>query len=147
MSIKKIVFPKRECDSCTQCCQGWLWGEAYGKTFFPGKPCHFVGSSGCKIYKDRPKDPCVSFRCSWLENPEMFPEWLKPSLSKLIAVTSKTQNGILYYKIYECGQKIDSSVLNYLVLHALQNGVNMNIQVGGGWSNYGTQEFINDVNN
>ena len=72
---------------------------------------------------------------------------MKPNLSKVIAQKLTTKNGISFYKIFECGQKIDSSVLNYLVLHALQNGVNMNIQVGGGWSNYGTQEFINDVNN
>jgi len=137
---------KRECDGCTECCQGWLFGSAHGKNFWNGRPCHFVGDRGCTIYKDRPHDPCVTFRCGWLDDTQTFPEWLKPNLSKVIAQKLKTKSGIEFYKIFECGQKIDSTVLNYLVLHALQNSVNMNIQVGGGWSNFGTKEFLNDLN-
>ena len=71
---------------------------------------------------------------------------MKPSLAKIIAQKMKTKNGIDFYKIYECGQKIDSTVLNHLILNSLQNSVNISVQIGGGWANYGTKEFLNDLN-
>jgi len=145
MKTIPIISVNRTCDGCTICCQGWLWGEAHGKKFWSGRPCHFVGEKGCTIYKDRPEVPCVSFRCGWLDDHNTFPEWLKPNKSKVVASKQKTKNGIDYYKITECGEKIDSTILNYLILHSLQNSVNMTIQVGGGWANYGTQEYLADL--
>jgi hypothetical protein len=143
MSYKQV---KRECGDCSECCNGWLWGAAHGKQFYSGKPCHFVGPKGCTIYDDRPHNPCVIFRCGWLDDHDAFPEWMKPSLSKVIAQKLKTKSGIEFYKVWECGQKIDSIVLNNLILYSLQNGVNMNIQVGGGWASYGTREYLNELN-
>jgi len=145
MKTIPIISVNRNCNGCTMCCQGWLWGEAHGKQFWSGRPCHFVAEKGCTIYENRPEVPCVSFRCSWLDEPNIFPEWTKPNLSKILATKQKTKNGISFYKIIECGEKIDSTVLNYLILYSLQNSVNMNIQVGGGWANYGTQEYLADV--
>ena len=104
-----------------------------------------MGEKGCTIYNDRPQDPCVSFKCGWLDDPENFPAWMKPNLVKIIAHKQVTKNGIQYYRITECGQKIDASVLNYLILHALQNSINIVVQVDGGWTNYGTQQFLADV--
>ena len=139
---------QRTCGECTECCR-WLSGTLQiGESvipFYPGRPCHFVSTKGCTIYSSRPHDPCATYKCGWLENPVMFPEWLKPSLSKIIASKLTTTTGIEYYRINECGQKIDSTALNYLILFSLNNFVNLNIQVGGGWSNYGSAEFLRDI--
>jgi len=136
---------KRKCDGCTMCCEGYLSGEVRNKPFYYGRPCHFLGTTGCTMYEERPEHPCRVFTCGWLDDSEMFPEWMKPNLSKIIAHRKKTPNGFLYYKIYECGQKIDSKVLNYLILYSLNNSVNICVQVDGGWSNYGTQDFLKDI--
>jgi hypothetical protein len=136
---------KRKCDGCTLCCEGWLSGEVMGKPFYSGRPCHFLGTNRCTIYETRPEHPCKVFTCGWLNDDEMFPEWMKPTLTKIIAHRQKTINGFLYYKIYECGQKIDSKVLNYLILYSLNNSVNIRVQVDGGWTNYGSQDFLKDI--
>ena len=136
---------KRKCDTCTECCQGWLSGEAHGKKFYAGKPCHFVSTKGCTIYSRRPHDPCVIFKCGWLEDSEMFPEWTKPSIAKVLARKHTTPKGIEYYIIFECGQKIDAVILNHFIMYSLNNSVNISIQVNGGWNNFGTREFLEDV--
>jgi len=136
---------KRECDGCTECCQGWLQGVAHGKSFYPGKPCHFVSATGCSIYEDRPQNPCKHFRCGWLDELNLFPEWLKPNKAKIIAQKLRTKSGVEFYEITECGQKIDASVLNHLILTALSGGANFRIQIGGGWANYGDQKFLSDM--
>lgn len=137
--------PERQCGDCTECCKGYVWGEAHGKKFYAGRPCFYKGEKGCTIYENRPHDPCVTFRCGWLDAPDKFPEWLKPSISKLLAVKQRTKNGIQYYKILECGQQIDAIHLNYLVILALNDGVNVQIQIAGGYAQYGSHEFIEDM--
>ena len=75
---------ERSCGSCTKCCEGWAYGNIYGQELKPGTPCRFVeAGSGCSIYKNRPVEPCVVFKCAWLEDPEV-PDWVKPERSGLI---------------------------------------------------------------
>lgn len=135
----------RSCDGCTECCKGYVFGEAHGKKFYAGRPCHFMAEKGCGIYEARPDFPCRVFQCGWLTDYEMFPEWLKPNVSKVLAQKHTTKTDIEFYKIHECGQKIDAEVLNYLILHSLNNSVNISIQVAGGWSNYGTKDFVKEM--
>ncbi len=121
----------RNCNGCTECCNGSskLHGEIFGKHFHSGKPCHYVGESGCTIYENRPQDPCKRFRCEWLDNPEMFPEWMKPNLSKIIGIRRTTEKGNSILEIRECGQKIDSNILNYFYQYSMKHGINMDIEV------------------
>ena len=85
MSKKKktveVTFtpPPRECGDCTLCCQGVVSAEALGHSFYPGQPCHFMGTKGCTVYKDRPP-VCVDFKCAWLRDHQL-PEWFRPDLS------------------------------------------------------------------
>jgi hypothetical protein len=81
----KLVPVHRACGSCTACCDGHLTGEAYGKKFYPGKKCAFIGPSGCSIYDLRPKNPCVTFLCAY-KNQHSLPEWTRPDLSNVIFV-------------------------------------------------------------
>lgn len=132
----------RSCNGCTKCCEGFLYGVAYGKQFCHGKPCHFVDlGKGCTIYEDRPHSPCQTFKCAWvIDNQREFPEWLKPSLSNVIIVPRHIDD-ILYMDVVEAGSKIDSSVLNWLFLYSLERKVNMRVSIGGGHHNYGSKEF------
>jgi hypothetical protein len=79
-----IVSNKRECGTCTKCCEGWLTGDVRGHKMFPGKPCFFVEQGvGCKDYGNRPTNPCKTFSCGWKEVIEM-PEHFKPETSGVI---------------------------------------------------------------
>ena len=132
--------PDRSCDGCTKCCDGWLIGEAHGKPFFPGRPCHFVGKNGCTIYKSRPDNPCKSFKCEWLVNADM-PEWLKPDRANIIVV-DREKNGIKYWKVQEAGSKITVEAASWLIVHCLSNSINLFYSIGGGGYRFGTPEFL-----
>lgn len=129
----------RNCESCTRCCEGWLSGIVNGKAFSSGRPCHYKSIKGCSIYNTRPVDPCRSYQCEWLMNSDL-PEWLKPNLANII-ITRRIVDDIEYLEIIETGHTISGPVLNWLILWALGNSINLHYQVGGGWNFVGTDEF------
>ena len=138
---------KRQCDSCTKCCEGYLSGEGNGKTFYPGKPCHFLTiSKGCTIYANRPKDPCVSYSCEWLTNIEL-PEWLKPEIAKVI-ITKRTiaEKNLVYWDVIEAGEKMQANVLSWLILYSLNNKINLRWVIDGGVNWIGEKSFIDFMN-
>lgn len=139
----KLKAPDRKCGSCTACCEGWLWGSAHDKSFFPGKKCHFVCSTGCSIYNQRPEDPCRTFSCAWLTDQDrVFPEWFRPDLSGVVMKYVEWKEGEAYLEVWECGKKIDSSVLVYLILLSMNDGKNISVQVDRGWYHFGSEEFL-----
>jgi len=130
----KEVFekPQRSCDGCTACCQGTLSGSAHGHDFYPGKPCFFVTEKGCGIYENRPADPCKNFKCDWLEH-DYLPMWFRPDLSKII-VTKRKIDDEIWVSVAEAGQKMDSSVLSWMLIWAANNKHNIRYQIDGGWN-------------
>lgn len=131
---------KRECGTCTKCCEGWLAGEALGHSFYLGKPCHFVViGKGCSVYAKRPKDPCVSYKCSWIKNDDI-PMWMKPSEINAI-IDERVEKGISYLRISEAGSKLDSKVLTWLIQYALSKQINFVWQVDGGLNWIGSPEL------
>ena len=114
---------KRTCGTCTKCCEGYLSGEAFGHTFYPGKPCHFIAiGKGCSIYDKRPQDPCVSYKCGWLTNSEI-PEWMKPN--EIDAIIDMRQiKEFEYINLREAGNPMQAKVLNWLFQYILKNGLN-----------------------
>jgi hypothetical protein len=133
----------RECNGCTACCEGWLVGDAHGHYFQSGRPCHFKCESGCAIYENRPDDPCKNYKCEWLDNLEI-PEWLKPNISKVI-ITKRKWSGGNYLEVLECGQKMDSIVLNWLFHYHYTTTIPIKVQISGGWTNYGSKEFLDFI--
>ena len=131
--------PKRTCDSCTACCEGWLSGQAHGHHFFRGRPCFFLNNK-CTIYKDRPQDPCVNFKCTWLEE-EVLPMWMRPDLSNII-VRKLTKDSITYYEVTETEKPMSAPVLNWLIQWALNNTINLYYKINNGPNKLGTKEFI-----
>ena len=137
---------KRECNGCTACCDGWLSGEVYKKPFYPGCKCHFVTDLGCSIYKKRPKDPCKTFNCEWLVN-EDIPSWMKPNLSNIIITYKTSKLGIKYMNVIECGVKLDSSVLSWLIKYCLNKNINLFYKINGGNNYIGSNDFIKEMSN
>jgi len=130
---------ERTCDGCTKCCEGTLHGKAYQHSFYPGKPCHFL-SKGCTIYANRPEDPCQIYKCEWLASEEL-PMWMRPDLCHAIT-TKRTINNIEYYEILEAGKVLDSAVLSWFILWALNSKKNLAYQIQGGLNKIGSSEFL-----
>lgn len=132
----------RECGSCTKCCEGWLTGTANGYAFWPGRKCHFMNSSGCTIYKDRPEDPCRTYSCAWLKD-ETIPEWMKPSESDVILTWRLQEStGVRHLEVLEAGAPLTAQVLSWAILYALNNNYNIRYQVNGGWNKIGSNDFL-----
>ena len=139
---------KRECGTCTKCCEGHLVGEALGYPFYPGKPCHFVAiGKGCTVYAKRPKDPCVSYKCGWITN-EDIPEWMKPSDINAI-IDMRELDGMPYLNIREAGAPMQAKVLSWAFQYILEKGLNAVWEVNDGINWVGSPEFVaknNEIN-
>jgi hypothetical protein len=145
---KKFEPPKRSCDGCTMCCEGWLSASALGHTFYPGQPCHWVGTKGCTVYADRPP-VCTGYECAWLSN-HILPEWFKPSESSLIgtwciwkdkSLCKEGQTGT-YIKFIECDKPIDSKYLTWLNNYATAGLLNIKYRQSGIWHYMGDEDFV-----
>jgi hypothetical protein len=130
---------ERTCDGCTKCCEGTLRGQVHQHNFYPGKPCHFLGK-GCSIYADRPKDPCQDYKCAWLASDEL-PMWMRPDLCHAIT-TLKIQDGVEYYEVLEAGKQLDSAVLSWFIMWALNGKRNLMYEIQGGKNRIGSPEFL-----
>lgn len=135
---------QRECNGCTACCEGWLFGESYNQYFQSGRPCHFKCENGCAIYEKRPENPCKSYNCEWLVNYDL-PEWIKPNLSGVIITRREYGDKKTYLEVLEMGKKIDSTVLNWLFVYHYTTDIPLRVQVNGGWTNFGPKEFLKEV--
>lgn len=135
------ITPARSCGDCGECCKGWLTFSIFGQNFHPGRPCHYFDKK-CTIYEDeaRPKDPCDLYRCAWLSSDQM-PLWMRPDKSKII-VTERTSGDVAYWDVVECGQKIDSEALSWLILWSLDHNINLQYRIHGAAHKIGTQEFL-----
>ena len=135
----------RECGECTACCSGRLAGNIYGHVMKPGTPCHFLGANRCSIYSKRPEDPCKNFVCVWLADQErIIPEWMKPSLSKVI-IREEEWSGGKFWKALEYGQKMDAGILNWLIQHCIENDIPLLYEVSGSYNIIGPAEFREEI--
>jgi hypothetical protein len=128
----------RECGGCTECCKGWVTGEVYGRSFYEGKKCFYL-QDACTIYPTRPVNPCQSFKCHWLATDDL-PMWMRPDIAKAI-VLHKREKDIEYYSVAECGSKIDSEVLSWMITWALNNKKNLCYFMNGSMNKIGSKEF------
>lgn len=136
---------KRTCGDCTMCCQGWLGGSVNGKTFYAGRPCHYVSCNGCSIYEDRPYDPCQSYTCAWLTDSNFLPEWFRPDTAGIICTWRKTTEDIPFLDIQECGQPLGAKFLNWLFHEYLNRGFNLRYKLDGGLNYIGQPDFVKSI--
>jgi hypothetical protein len=71
--------PTRNCDGCDLCCRTYEIGEL-GKPM--GMACPLIVAQGCAIHGSHP-NTCKAFRCFWLDQPELGPEW-RPSTAGFV---------------------------------------------------------------
>jgi len=112
----------RKCSSCTACCEGWLTTKVSGVIIEPGTPCVNCTKQGCKIYERRPQNPCVSFKCVWLREPDKLPEHMKPSKCGAIVTLSKW-GGKQVITATPVGQKIPIDTLEWLMAFAREHSL------------------------
>ena len=131
---------KRQCGECKACCEGWLSGQVNNHLFYPGCQCHYLGETGCTIYKDRPQYPCQDYNCEWLIN-ETVPEWLKPSESKVILSTREI-DGMRYLEVVEAGSKMTAEVMSWILMEFAKGTItNLVYEIDGTTSIIGTHDF------
>lgn len=130
---------ERQCDGCTKCCEGWLYGQAYDHKFYKGRPCFFL-SKTCTIYDTRPENPCRSYKCAWLAE-DSFPQWMKPNLVNIIITRREVEN-LVFYEILEAGSTIEAKTLNWLIQWAITSNKNILYEVDGGSNRLGSDEFL-----
>lgn len=140
-----MINENRNCDGCTSCCEGWLQGQAHGHHYWPGRKCFFLKENGCSIYKDRPQNSCIDYKCAWLLRPDIIPEWMKPNRCNAI-LTFREVDGIPFIDLTETGKKLDSTVLSWLFFK-YQDGTFPNIRymIEGGVNYFGTKEFLEKI--
>lgn len=112
----------RSCQPCTACCDGWLRIRVNGMEASPGKPCPHSTGQGCRIYADRPVDPCINFICGWKMDGSPLPDWMKPSNAKMIFLPQQAVWRTLPVDIaVPVGRRIPPRTLHWLQQFAQQN--------------------------
>lgn len=100
----------RKCDECTACCEGWLRAESLDMR--PGKACKHKIAGGCAIYPDRPEEPCKTFRCGWLSEPDLLDEELRPDKCGAILLSDRPAAGYEVWRLVPVGQAVSQETLN-----------------------------------
>lgn len=123
-----IVSKKRECGTCTKCCEGWLTAVVNDQPMFPGKPCYLVKEGiGCTDYENRPYSPCITYSCLWIDEIQM-PEELKPELSGVI-VQKEFMDNIEYINIVKAPENPSTALLSWTVVYCRNNNKNLLWQI------------------
>lgn len=115
---------KKECGTCTKCCEGWLSANIKGHDMYPGKPCFFVEiGKGCKDYENRPKEPCKIFSCGWTDIEDM-PEEFRPEVSGVI-MHFKENNGNPYIVLSKAPSNPTVQYLSWAIVFARSRNTNI----------------------
>ena len=133
-SMDQLSPSNRKCGDCTKCCEGTLEAIIFDKPLRTGLKCHFL-EKACTIHSERPY-ACREYFCVWMrDNKRILPEWMKPNLSNVI-ITQRywgAENNKVYWDLVECnGTKIDSTVLNWVLMHCSQNNISIKYRIAGG---------------
>jgi hypothetical protein len=132
----------RDCGSCTKCCEGYTSGGAHGVKFGNGVPCFFLEINvGCTIYEDRPRHPCQTFKCNWLQNMDT-PEHFQPNISHIMA-TRRGQNFIVLTNV---GPNPNQEVIEWYKQDATDKGYNLAYRQNDKDLFFGDPDFVAKMN-
>jgi len=106
---------ERQCFPCSACCEGWLTTKINGVQVMPGKPCVHATEQGCGIYAKRPHNPCVIFKCGWLQGLHDMPEHMRPSEAGAIVIFNRLWHGREVIRAVPTGEKIPADTLEWLM--------------------------------
>ncbi|NBX71770.1 hypothetical protein EBQ91_02520, partial [bacterium] len=104
------------------------------------KPCFYLGD-GCTVHDIRPQS-CRDYHCAYIQG--ILPEWMKPSKSKVLVSVEKWGPNKEYpmLRAIECGQKIESEYLSWLIQYSRNTGVGLVYQLCGVWNYFGPDPFM-----
>jgi hypothetical protein len=117
---------KRQCYPCTACCEGWLTSKEIDMA--PGKPCQHCTTQGCAIYENRPKDPCKTYRCAWLQEDSELPDDYRPDLCGVIVSLNRKWNGWTVIHAAPTGGEIPPETLEWIKSYAVKLGMPLMFQ-------------------
>jgi len=137
--MKDTQDARRSCGECKVCCEGWLSADIYGHPMGGGKPCHFLGATGCSIYGSRP-EVCRSFECGWLMAGSRFPEAWRPDQVGFLIQPGIWDNGRCWL-VHHARQDPGEDVLQVMREHTKATGEPHVIVKKGSWLCYGKPEF------
>lgn len=106
----------RSCGGCAACCEGWLTDKKMN--LFPGSACSHIVPEGCGIYETRPESPCRAFHCAWLQEPQDFPDEMRPDKSGVILRKDRNWNAWRVIRAFPCGSKVPQEALSWLIDYA-----------------------------
>lgn len=86
----------------------------------PGQPCKHCRAEGCGIYESRPQDPCVEFKCAWLQDGDKIPETLKPNECGAILMLDRDWHGRKNIRAVPAGVSIPAKTLEQLKALAVE---------------------------
>ena len=107
---------ERSCGSCTACCEGWLTSKYIDMK--PGKPCKHCTAQGCAIYPERPEQPCVTFKCAWLNQEIAMPDSMRPDRCGAIVMTGRKWRRVNVVMVAPTGPEVPEETLEWLKAHA-----------------------------
>jgi hypothetical protein len=96
-----ITVKPKACGECHRCCEGYLWGSAYGHQFQLNKPCGLLVGGRCIVYPNHPQDPCKTFHCAWKSN-AAWPQELRPDHSNVIFLSRHLEHWSYWHGV-NCG--------------------------------------------
>lgn len=118
------MITKKECGTCTKCCEGWLKGNIRGHEMYLGKPCFFLEiGKGCGDYVNRPENPCKGFECAWLDIEEM-PDKFKPEITGVIAYLNPN-NGNPSFFLEKAPNSPKADFLSWIIVYARSRNLNI----------------------
>jgi uncharacterized protein len=82
----------RECGSCSLCCRLLEISAECAPEIGPkpaGEWCRHCAKPGCAVYELRPK-LCADFKCQWLVDERLGPEWFPPTAGMILAFVDST---------------------------------------------------------
>jgi hypothetical protein len=138
------VAGKRECGTCTACCDGWVVGTIRGHEMKPGQPCHFRGEGCCTIYDARPQDPCRSFVCGWLAPDSPLPESFRPDKLGVMFVRTRWRAKPAYI-LRSAGRDPDETLLAWMRDFAAKSGAPFFYEQKGERFGFGAPEFQQEM--
>ena len=136
----------KECGTCTKCCEGWLKAKIIDQDMYPGKPCVFIEvGKGCKIYKNRPKDPCKDFMCEWMKIEDM-PDEFKPENCGVI-MHYQENSGNPFISITEAPDPPTAKYLSWALVYARNTNQNIVWHIDEEYWWMGNNAFCNQMRN
>jgi hypothetical protein len=137
---------KRECGTCTACCDGWMVGTIRGHEMSPGTPCYFVHPEhgGCTIYEERPQSPCRNFTCAWMLPDSPFPDNFRPEQLGVIIVRIKWRDQPAYL-LRSAGRDPDQELLTWMQNFSIQTGRPFFYEIKGEKLGFGPPQFQQDM--